>query len=194
MPPKRGLPASARLPIDQPLPVAPSRADELVALQQPLAAPPAPPPLTAPGPAPVAPALAAPAAAYWTPALIWVQEHGFTHPSWGGWLQLPREFDAILALERKPVAQIVLEVMRRTVGYVDPSGAVDAQGRPARVEWAPLTHQHLTAICGGSPSNAQAGLKIALAKRYIERRRAQDRPHGPYEYRIRWSTPRDGTT
>ena len=28
--------------------------------------------------------------------------------SWGGWLQLPHEFDAILAKEDKAVAQVVL--------------------------------------------------------------------------------------
>jgi hypothetical protein len=33
------------------------------------------------------------------------REHGITPPAVGGFLQLPREFDAILALEPKPVAQ-----------------------------------------------------------------------------------------
>jgi hypothetical protein len=34
----------------------------------------------------------------------------------GGFLQLPREFDAILALEQKAIAQVVLEVLRQTIG------------------------------------------------------------------------------
>ena len=46
------------------------------------------------------------------------QQHGITHPKDGYWLMLPREFDAILALEHKAVAQVVLEVLRQTIGRV----------------------------------------------------------------------------
>jgi hypothetical protein len=44
------------------------------------------------------------------------RQHGITNPTVGGFLRLPREFDAILALEPKPVTQVVLEVLRQTIG------------------------------------------------------------------------------
>ena len=112
-----------------------------------------------------------------------VQVRGFTHPSKGGWLQLPPEFDAILALERKSVAQVVLEVMRRTVGFVDPDGEPDDKGRPARVEWATLTHKHFQLAMGASPTQVNTGIKIALDRQYIERRYVG---RGRWEYRVRW--------
>ena len=52
----------------------------------------------------------------WWIALHRVREFGFTNPDEGHYLLLPPEFDAILALETKAVAQIVLEVLRQTVG------------------------------------------------------------------------------
>lgn len=131
---------------------------------------------------------------YWAPTLAWLQDHGFTHPSWGGWLQLPREFDAILAMERKAVAQVVLEIMRQTLGWVDPDGDVDQHGHPKRVEWAHIGYDHFTAVCGGSPSQARDGLKIALEKRYIERQRIKGHKGGGFEYRIRWSSPKHPST
>jgi hypothetical protein len=161
-----------------------------------------PPHITQPSEPPPAPP---PKTAYWAPTLAWVQDHGFTHPSWGGWLQLPREFDAILAMERKAVAQVVLEIMRRTLGWVDPTGDVDEQGRPKRVEWAHIDYEHFIAICGGSTSQARSGLKIALEKNYIERERIKvalergyiDRDDlkknaqgGGFVYRIRWNSPK----
>jgi len=47
-----------------------------------------------------------------------VGQHGFTHPDRGGYLMLPPEFDVLLALERKPVVQVVLEIMRATMGGI----------------------------------------------------------------------------
>ena len=51
----------------------------------------------------------------WWIALHRVREFGFTNPDEGHYLLLPPEFDAILALETKAVAQIVLEILRQTV-------------------------------------------------------------------------------
>jgi hypothetical protein len=117
-----------------------------------------------------------------TSILATVGQHGFTHPDRGGYLMLPPEFDVLLALERKPVVQVVLEIMRATMGWVDESGEEDEHGRPKRREWARLGHRHFTTLCG-SPSQASFGLKTALEKGYILRRVT---PSG-YEYQIHWS-------
>jgi len=121
-----------------------------------------------------------------TSILSAVGQHGFTHPNNGHYLMLPPEFDILLALERKPVVQVVLEIMRATLGWVDDSGEEDANGRPKRREWARLGHRHFTTLCG-SPSQASLGLKVALEKGYILRRVT---PQG-YEYQIHWKQPLD---
>ena len=121
-----------------------------------------------------------------TSMLAAVGQHGFTHPNYGHYLMLPPEFDVLLALERKPVVQVVLEIMRATMGWVDDSGEEDEQGRPKRREWARLGHRHFTILCG-SPSQASLGLKVALEKGYILRRVT---PQG-YEYQIHWKQPLD---
>jgi hypothetical protein len=119
-----------------------------------------------------------------TSILDGVGQHGFTHPDRGGYLMLPPEFDVLLALERKPVAQVVLEIMRATLGWIDENGEKDEQGRPKRREWARLGHRHFTILCG-SPSQASLGLKVALEKGYILRRvTAQG-----FEYQIHWKRP-----
>jgi hypothetical protein len=131
-----------------------------------------------------------------------VRERGFTHPSWGGWLQLPHEFDAILAKEDKAVAQVVLAIMRKTLGWVDPRGGTDAHGSPKRIEWAHIDSKHFKAICGGSSSQANRGIQAALELRYIERERIKialqqglvtrddvrnSVQGGGFVYRIRWT-------
>jgi hypothetical protein len=121
-----------------------------------------------------------------TSMLAAVGQHGFTHPNYGHYLMLPPEFEVLLALERKPVVQVVLEIMRATMGWVDDSGEEDEQGRPKRREWARLGHRHFTILCG-SPSQASLGLKVALEKGYILRRVT---PQG-YEYQIHWKQPLD---
>jgi hypothetical protein len=146
-----------------------------------------------------------PKVSYWEPVLAWVHDHGFTHPSWGGWLQLPREFDAILAMERKAVAQIVLEIMRQTLGWVDSTGAMEDDGRRKRVEWAVIDYKHFVAVCGSSSSQVRKGIEIALERRYIEREPitvALERGYisrddlkksaqgGGFVYRIRWGSPK----
>jgi hypothetical protein len=104
------------------------------------------------------------------------QQHGFTPPSEGFWVMLPKEFDAILALEHKAVAQVVLEVLRQTIGKV-------GDGHDGRQEWAPLSVRHFLRAGILSRSQAEMGLKKALAKGYIVRRQ---RGAQGYEYAIRW--------
>ncbi len=117
----------------------------------------------------------------WWLALHRVREFGFTSPDEGHYLLLPPEFDAILALETKAVAQIVLEVLRQTVGWVDPSGDQDERGNRKRRLWAKLGHKHFEFICGSS-SQAHTGLKKALNEGYILRRPC----HGGFEYSVKW--------
>ena len=47
------------------------------------------------------------------------QQHGFTPPQAGHWLMLPPEFAAVLALEHKAIAQVVLEILQQTIGTAE---------------------------------------------------------------------------
>ena len=125
----------------------------------------------------------------WWLALHRVREFGFTSPDEGHYLLLPPEFDAILALETKAVAQIVLEVLRQTVGWVDPSGDRDNRGNRKRRLWAKLGHKHFEFICGSS-SQAHTGLKKALNEGYILRRPYK----GGFEYSVKWREFQRGTS
>jgi hypothetical protein len=81
----------------------------------------------------------------------------------GYFLMLPKEFDAILALEHKAVSQVVLEVLRQTIGRV-------GDGQNGRQEWATMSYRHFARAGILSQSQAQEGIKQALAKGYIVRR------------------------
>ncbi len=99
---------------------------------------------------------------------------GFTHPDEGGWLMLPPEFDAVLALETKAVAQIVLEIMRQTIGYYDEVNK--------RRQWAKIGHTHFYKL-GLSKSQTNTGLKKSLQQGYIIRHKSGD----GYEYSIHFA-------
>ncbi len=99
---------------------------------------------------------------------------GFTHPNQGGWLMLPPEFDAVLSLETKAVAQIVLEILRQTVGYYDE--------KTDRRQRAKLSHTHFYKL-GLSKSQTNIGLKTALQNGYIIRHKSGD----GYEYSIHFA-------
>ena len=120
----------------------------------------------------------------WWIALHRVKEFGFTSLDEGRYLLLPADFDAILALETKAVAQIVLEILRQTVGWVDPSGDRDERGKRKRRLWVKLGHKHFEFICGSS-SQAHTGLKKALNEGYILRRPC----NGGFEYSVKWRNP-----
>jgi hypothetical protein len=105
-----------------------------------------------------------------------VRTLGFTHPSNGRYLMVPKEFQAILVRETKAVATVVWEVMQQTIGWEGP-------GPGGRREWAPLTKRHFVRTGLLSRSQAEAGIKRALDQGYIKRR-----PIGAhrFEYAIRW--------
>jgi len=106
-----------------------------------------------------------------------VRRDGFPHPrERQGFLMLPHEFKALLALESLAVVQIVYEVFERTIGWED-----KAQPRGRR-EWARLSIRYFQMSCGMTLSQVQRGLKGALNRGYIIRRSRL----GTYEYSIRW--------
>lgn len=111
----------------------------------------------------------------WHLALHSIQMSGFTHPEHGNFIMLPKEFEAILALEKKAVAQVILHIMNQTIGWADQSG------RGQRREWVQLGHDHFRMICG-SRSQAFYGIKQAIQKGYIIRRPCEN----SYEYSVRW--------
>ena len=92
---------------------------------------------------------------------------------------LPKEFDAILALEHKAIAQVVLEILQQTIGTVE----YGQDGHSGRKEWATISYRHFARAGILSVSQAEIGIKLALAKGYITRR-----PLGAqrFEYAIRW--------
>jgi hypothetical protein len=106
-----------------------------------------------------------------------VRRDGFPHPrDRQGFLMLPHEFKALLALEPLAVVQIVYEVFERTIGWED-----KAEPRGRR-EWARLSIRYFQMSCGMTLSQVQRGLKGALNRGYIIRRSRL----GSYEYSIRW--------
>jgi hypothetical protein len=105
-----------------------------------------------------------------------LQTFGFTHPSTGHFLMVPKEFQAILLRETKAVAAVVWEIMQQTIGW-------EGSGTGGRREWAPLTVRYFERAKLLSRTHAAKGIKQALKKRYIERRQ---RGACRYEYRLRW--------
>jgi hypothetical protein len=89
---------------------------------------------------------------------------------------LPKEFDAILALEHKAVSQVVLEVLRQTIGRV-------GDGQDGRQEWARISQQHFARVGLMTNKAAWRGIEGALKKGYILRRKVGAQR---YEYAIRW--------
>jgi hypothetical protein len=108
------------------------------------------------------------------------QQHGITHPKDGHFLMLPKdEFRAILALEHKAIAQVVLEIFLQTIGTAE----YDQYGQIIRKEWATISYRHFARAGVMTSKAAQRGIKDALAKGYIVRRQRGARS---YEYAIRW--------
>jgi hypothetical protein len=104
-----------------------------------------------------------------------IQKHGFTHPRDGYFLMLPREFDVIAALETKAVTLVVLAVLRRTLG-------MPGNGTHGRREWVALSTRTLADAALISHSQACHGIREAVKKGYLLRRRAGR----SWEYSIRW--------
>ena len=107
-----------------------------------------------------------------------IQQQGFTHPQNGFFVMLPREFDVVLAFEPKPVAQVILEVLRQTVGVL-------GDGPRDRGLWAVLSYGHFAQACNMARSTAQLAVQIAVEKGYLLRRK-QDRR--TITYAIKWKS------
>jgi len=105
-----------------------------------------------------------------------IQQHGFTHPQHGFWVMLPREFDVVLAFEPKPVAQIILEVLRQTIGKA-------GDGPKDRQVWAVLTYGHFAMACNMARSTAQRAVQRAVEKGYLLQAKGNKRS---IAYALKW--------
>jgi hypothetical protein len=93
---------------------------------------------------------------------------------------LPKGFSTLLACEPHEVAQVVLEVLEQTIGYVgdNPHG---------RREWVALTYRHFEHKGLMSKDKAGDAITYALKAGYILRRPVKRRGRfGSYKYAIRW--------
>jgi len=104
-----------------------------------------------------------------------VQRHGFTHPAHGHFLMLPPEFDLVLAHEYRQVSQVILEVMRQTIGWL-------GDGPGDRRLWAKLSYGHFARKGLMSRGDAQRSLAVAVEKGYLQRRRLGRL----WEYAVTW--------
>src|SRR2546422_1649996 len=68
-----------------------------------------------------------------------LQGKGFTHPENGHFVMVPLEFSDLLALETKPVAQVLLAIMRCTIG-------VPGKGPHDRGLWVQLSVRDIATI------------------------------------------------
>ena len=105
-----------------------------------------------------------------------IQKHGFTHPQNGYWVMLPREFDVVLALEPKAVAQVILEVLRHTIGY-------PGDGPGERKLWVALSYGHFARQGRMSRSTAQRALQQAVKAGYLRQRTTGANQR---EYALKW--------
>jgi hypothetical protein len=107
-----------------------------------------------------------------------IQQHGFTHPQNGFWLMLPKEFDVILAFEPRALVQVILEVLRQTIGML-------GDGPGDRKLWAALSYGYFARTGHMSRSTAQRALHQAVQAGYLLRRRTSSRT---WEYSLRWKS------
>jgi hypothetical protein len=105
-----------------------------------------------------------------------IQQHGFTHPHNGFFVMLPQEFDVVLAFEPKPVAQVILEVLRQTIGK-------PGDGPQRRGVWAVLSYSHFAQACNMARSTAQRGVERAVKQGYLLRGKHGQRT---IAYAIKW--------
>lgn len=105
-----------------------------------------------------------------------IQRKGFTHPAHGQFLMLPPEFDLILAHEPKEVAQVLLEVIRQTSGWI-------GDGPGNRRLWVKLSYGHFARKGLLSKANAQRALNTAVERGYVLRRQVGK---FAFEYAVHW--------
>jgi hypothetical protein len=105
------------------------------------------------------------------------QDHsGWPRPPTGGFLMLPHWFHDVMAREPYPVAHVILEVMRQTLGQ--PGDGPDQRGL-----WAPFSYRDFERRGRMPKSVAQRALAEAVQKKYLVRRPG---PRRSYLYAIRW--------
>ena len=106
-----------------------------------------------------------------------VREYGFTPSCDAHWLMLPPEFDIVLAEEPPHVAQVILEVMRQTIGR-------SGNGPHGRKAWAVVSSRSIAKKGLIHQPHAAIALQQAVGAGYLIRRK---RGRG-YEYKVRWRT------
>lgn len=106
-------------------------------------------------------------------------QHGVPYPGRdSGFLMEPYNFmRMMLTLEKLAVVQVVHEILGRTLGQEEPSSPT------GRRQWCKLSLRDLKEGRNMSHSQAQRGIKEALASGYIQRRQNEE---SGYEYAIRW--------
>ncbi len=108
-------------------------------------------------------------------------QHGITHPMHGDWCMLPKDFIPIFVHESKAVTLVMLEILFQTIGR-------SGDGPGERKLWAKLSIRHFARKGLMSRSQAEAGVKEALAKGYILRRSYGNQG---FEYRIHFQDIED---
>jgi hypothetical protein len=91
---------------------------------------------------------------------------------------LPHEFDVVLAFEPKPVAQVILAVLRETIGQ-------PGDGPHHRGLWAVLSYGHFAEACNMARSTAQLAVQIAVKKGYLLRQQQDKRT---IAYALKWKS------
>lgn len=105
-----------------------------------------------------------------------LKQHGFTHPRDGFWTMIPQEFDLVLAFESPKVSQVILVVMRQTVGYI-------GNGPGGRREWVRLSYADFAREGLMARSTAQDAVLYAVKEGYLRRQRVGRQG---WEYAIKW--------
>jgi hypothetical protein len=111
-----------------------------------------------------------------TVALEALRREGLPHPGKDGFLMLPKWFSTILACEPHTVAQVILEVLEQTVGYV-------GDGPDNRRAWAPLSYRHFERKGLMGRDAARHALVCAVKAGYLVTRPGKRRSQ---EYAVRW--------
>ncbi len=117
--------------------------------------------------------------------LTTLQKRGLPHPSRDRFVKVPQEFWVLLACESHAVSQVVFEVMRLTIGYVDKAAACGYR------EWVALSYRHFERMGIMSKNVAQRSLNYAIQHGYLLARKGK---RSSWEYAIRWQSPGDIVT
>jgi hypothetical protein len=106
-----------------------------------------------------------------------LQTKGIPHPADSRFVKVVWEFEVILAHEPRTVAQVIFEVMRLTIGFLEKNAP-----RGHR-EWVALSYRHFERRGLMSKTAAQDALNRAIQQGYLRVRPGARRSR---EYAIRW--------